>query len=61
MIDYLNTSTSITATSPSCARETMRERRMNIIDVSSLITGMYIITVLDDNSIKLTDKLFIIK
>ncbi|MBK7109947.1 MAG: T9SS type A sorting domain-containing protein [Chitinophagales bacterium] len=37
------------------------QNEMNIIDVSSLITGMYIITVLDDNSIKLTDKLFIIK
>ncbi|MBP9703766.1 MAG: T9SS type A sorting domain-containing protein, partial [Chitinophagales bacterium] len=37
------------------------QNEMSVIDVSSLSTGMYIINVLDDNSIKLTDKLFIIK
>ncbi|MFZ1611927.1 MAG: hypothetical protein WAT52_12715 [Chitinophagales bacterium] len=37
------------------------QNEMSVIDVSSFSTGMYIITVLDDNSIKLTDKLFIIK
>lgn len=37
------------------------QQEVNHIDVSSLSTGMYIITISHDNNIKLTDKLFIIK
>ncbi|MBK8486830.1 MAG: hypothetical protein IPL48_03475 [Bacteroidetes bacterium] len=63
MIDYLNTSTSNTATSPSCARETMRGQKYltTPIDVSALSNGLYFITIIQGGQLLLQNKFLILK